>query len=178
MFSTILVLAGTTFQLLFRADKSVAQSFVTERSISRLAIQFRDDVHRSESGTMNVDSTTKKNDLILSDGRQFHLRYTVTKEGLARLIVDGDTITAREDYRLHDCQVRFEAVHGTDSQLLTLIIDRPGTVLLKNAPSKSPTRALSIQAFLNQHRSLVAIGDPTRPEADSKSNLETKEGSQ
>ena len=50
MLTTLLVLTGTTFHLLFRADKSVSQSFVTERSISRLAVQFRDDVHQSESG--------------------------------------------------------------------------------------------------------------------------------
>ena len=41
MMTVVIGLVGMTFHLLLRSEKLVSQSFVTERTISRLAVQFR-----------------------------------------------------------------------------------------------------------------------------------------
>ena len=99
----------------------------------------------------------------------------MTKEGLARLTVEGDTITAREDYHLPDCRIRFEDGTDTDSQLRTLIIERPGAVLTKNAQASHPTRSLPIQAYLNRFRPATPGDAATARASEPKASGETKE---
>lgn len=158
---TILALTGKTFHLLFRADKSVTQSFVTERAITRLSIQFRNDVHQAATGTIPVDSTSAGKELLLIDSGAGRVKYVVTKEGLARLVVDGETVTAREDYRLPDCEVRFASGGEADSTWRTLIIERPGSVITKNIVTVNPVRAITVQASLNRFRPPTSNSGPS-----------------
>lgn len=173
--TSILVLAGTSYHLLLRADKTVSQSFVTERTISQLAIQFRDDVHRSASGVINVDSATEKAELQLGDADQIRVKYLITGNGLVRLVIDGDAITAREDYRLPDCRIRFSAGDETDSPLRMLIIERPGAVLTKSVQAVNPRHALTIQASLDRFASPRAVGASTVAPDEANQDLKTKE---
>ena len=152
MISVMLTLAGMTFHLILRAEKSVSQSFVTERSISRLAIQFRDDVHRAEAGTINNDSQSSRSELNLDIASGSGIRYAVTTDGLARILVEDGTIVARDDFRLPECHVGFEAGNDADSKSRTLVIERPGAVIARKQYGSSPLRPLKIVAYLKQGR--------------------------
>lgn len=74
-------LTGMTFHLLLRTEKLVTQSFVIERSISQLAIQFRNDVHLSESGVVTSDSAAGTSELVLGSTNETKLRYVTSRTG-------------------------------------------------------------------------------------------------
>ncbi len=147
---TVFILSGVTFHLLLRSEKVVAQSFVTERSISRLAVQFREDVHRSKSGTVVASTTGTAFEMILADANRFCARYVITKDGLARLLVEQDLVTAREDFRLPDCRVEFGSGTEADPFVKTLVIARPSAAPSRNSEVPRPFRPLEIQAHLNR----------------------------
>ncbi|MEI8017920.1 MAG: prepilin-type N-terminal cleavage/methylation domain-containing protein, partial [Schlesneria sp.] len=103
MLTVVIGLVGMTFHLLLRSEKLVTQSFVTERTISRLAIQFRDDVHQSETGVLTGGTENDKPTLTLGNTSGSQIRYLVTADGLVRLLETHDRVTARDDFRLPDC---------------------------------------------------------------------------
>ena len=93
MMTIVIGLVGMTFHLLLRSERLVAQSFVTERTISRLAIQFRDDVHQSEIGALSSGSESDKPVLTLANSSGTQIRYQVIADGLARVLVSNDQVT-------------------------------------------------------------------------------------
>ena len=150
-FLTLLMsLTGMTFHLLFRSEKLVTQSFVTERAISQLSIQFRNDVHLSESGVVTSDSAAETAELLLSlpDGLTIH--YLAKRAALIRLQKEGERIVTREDYRLTDCRPVLLAGPDSDVSLRTLLIARPGATIVQKEHQPLPLRSLRIEARLNR----------------------------
>ena len=150
MMMVILSLAGMTFHLLLRTEKVVSQSFVTERAISRLSVQFRDDVHRSERGELTGDIGNEKRELTLGDASGIRIRYAVTADGIARLLVDRDAVVARDDFRLPECHVSIAAEDIANLSLRTLVIERPGAMIVQKQQAPPPLRPLRIEAHLNR----------------------------
>ena len=170
MMATVLALTATTFHLLLRSEKSVSQSFVTERAVSRLAVLFRDDVHQSESGVVTAKTDSTRCELALGDANGVRVRYVETKEGLARLIFDGDTMVARDDFRLTDCHVRITAGDDPGSFVRSLVIERPGAAIIKSAKAVAPLRKLEIQAYLNR----LVPRSSDEPKSDRRATEESK----
>ncbi len=150
MMTTVIGLVGMTFHLLLRSEKLVSQSFVTERTISRLAIQFRDDVHQSETGALSNGSESDKPVLTLANATGTQIRYLVIADGLARVLVTNDRVTARDDFRMPDCHISLSAGSDDGSTLRRLVIERPGAVLVKKHQEAVPHRAMKIDAHLKR----------------------------
>lgn len=162
MMSTVILLTGATFHILFRSEKAVTLSFVTERAVARLSVQFRDDVHEAESVSVKLGPDDAQREFVLSDANGVRVRYVMTKDGLARLSMDGNEVSAREDFRLPDCHVRYVDGEHIDVALKTLVIERPGATAIRPPNGVRPLRALEIQARLNRFSgasSLKAAGN-------------------
>ena len=155
MMTVVIALVGMTFHLLIRSEKMVSQSFLTERTISQLAVQFRDDVHRSETGVITGGSERDQPELVLGNANGIKIRYAVTADGLVRLIVTDCQVTARNDFRLPDCRVSFSSGPDDESSLRRLVIERPGAVLVKKHQESVPFRAMKIDAHLKPKDRLV-----------------------
>ncbi len=164
MLTVVIGLVGMTFHLLLRSEKLVTQSFVTERTISRLSIQFRDDVHQSETGVLTSGSENDKPTLTLGNTSGYQIRYVVIANGLVRLIETHDQVTARDDFRLPDCHISISAGSDRESSLRKLVIERPGAALIKKHQEAVPLRAMQINAYLTRNDRLV----------NEKTNVETK----
>ena len=164
MMTIVIGLVGMTFHLLLRSERLVAQSFVTERTISRLAIQFRDDVHQSETGVLTGGSENDKPALTLGNTSGNQIRYVVIAEGLVRLLETHDRVTARDDFRLPECHISIFAGSDGESSLRRLVIERPGAALVKKHQEAVPLRAMQIDAYLTRKDRLV----------NEKSNVEMK----
>ena len=164
MLTVVIGLVGMTFHLLLRSEKLVTQSFVTERTISRLAIQFRDDVHQSETGVLTGGTENDKPTLTLGNTSGSQIRYLVTADGLVRLLETHDRVTARDDFRLPDCNLSIFAGSDDESSLRRLVIERPGAALVKKHQEAFPLRAMRIDAYLTRKDRLVS----------DKANVETK----
>jgi prepilin-type N-terminal cleavage/methylation domain-containing protein len=145
--TVIVMLVGMTFHLLLRSEKLVTQSFVTERTISRLAIQFREDVHQSDTGVLTSMTEGAKLELALGNASEIQIRYLAINDGLVRLIVTDETVTSRDDFRLPDCHVSFVAGQEAESSLRRLV---------KKHQESVPLRALKIDAYLNQKSGLAS----------------------
>ena len=150
MFSFMMTLSGMTFHLLMRSEKMVSQSFVTERALSKLAIDFRDDVHRAKSGTMPASegASIQQLDLDFTDGTS--ARYLIDKNRVTRSLMKADTLTAREDFRLPDCQIRFAPVIDSDPRVRRLIIERPAPTMTRNSRAPQPKRPIVMDAYLGR----------------------------
>src|SRR4051812_8812620 len=72
--AALMSFAAVIFHLLFRAENEVTGSFVLERTISRLAVQFRDDVHRADVGTVMPTGSNTRSELRLSGQNDFNVR--------------------------------------------------------------------------------------------------------
>jgi prepilin-type N-terminal cleavage/methylation domain-containing protein len=160
--TVMMSLVGMTFHLLLRTEKLVSQSFVTERAISRLAVQFRDDVHQAETGLLTSDANPGKYELALGDSRGIRVRYAATEKGLVRLSVDRDQVVSREDYRLPECQISISTGQGDEASLRTLIIERPGATIVQYEQRPRPLRSLRIEAHL--HRQALTEVNSTPPD--------------
>lgn len=156
MLSVLLALTGTTFYFLMRSEKSVTQSLVTERSVSRLANQFRDDVHQSIRCEQAGGVGEKKTELTLKTDDQHQVQYRTTKGGLTRYQVEAGNAVAREDYRLPECEIHFESDGESNPTLCTLVIQRPGAVMMRTPRGAIPLRALKIQARVMNQGVVVA----------------------
>ena len=154
MLTVMLSLAGTTFYLLLRAEKGVSQSFVTERTISKLAIQFRDDVHQAGISEWSGDQAAMTQTLTLKNDRGNTIVYKVTPNVLSRIHFEHDVILGREDFLLPECEILFEKDNGGVGSLRSLVIQRPGAMVIKNQQLPQPLRPLRIEAHLNHLGSL------------------------
>jgi prepilin-type N-terminal cleavage/methylation domain-containing protein len=165
MLTVMISLAGMTFHLLLQSEKQVTQSFVTERVVSQLAVQFRDDAHQSTSAavTTDPDSATSKMEFGRSSGTW--CRYLSTAEGVTRLLLKDESVVSREDYRLPDCLISFAAGEGTGTSIRTLLIDRPGIRLVKKERMPSPRRLLRIDAHLGLQLETAEASIPSTQDA-------------
>lgn len=145
----LMTLTGMTFHLLLRTERMVSQSFVTERAISKLATDFRNDVHRATSATTPTSDEQADQELDLDLGNGTHVRYQSGQNLMTRLLVKGDTVAAREDFRLPDCQTSFLADASTPN-LRRLRIERPGSSITRDSQAPRPLQPLVIEANLNR----------------------------
>ncbi len=169
MFATATMLTGMTFFLLMKSEKLVSQSFVTERTIARLAERFREDVHRSQKADLNVvdETSGSPNQLTLVDSEGRQIRYRSTKGGIARLTLNDETIFARDDFQLPDCHSSLARGTESDPLLCRLIIQRPGVTITRNAQAPHPLRSLDIRAHLNR-RQFSASAPGGQPEKNGQ----------
>jgi len=173
MLTMIISLAGMTFHLLLRADKSVLQAFVTERTISRLAILFREDVHRADAGVIEAEAEQTPQRLSLESPGRDPVRYAVTEEGIVRLTLEHGSVVARDDFVLPECEVFLTAGDADAVALRTLVIERPAASLVGKRQDQAPRRQLKIEAYL--HRPYQGqTAQPTQP-SDPAESLESAE---
>ncbi len=175
MLSVVLSLTGMTFYLLMRSERLVTQSFVTERTISRLAVLFRDDVHQSETGTVIEPTEALPNELALETASGIRVRYRVTKQGVARLLLEQDEIVSRDDFRLPECNVQIAAEDQSALGLRILEIKRPTTTVTKNSHAPRPLRTLAIQAYLNRRQPALAQTVSPEPLAPATNLLQEED---
>jgi prepilin-type N-terminal cleavage/methylation domain-containing protein len=169
--TVMISLVGTTFHLLLRTEKLVSQSFVTERSISSLAVQFRNDVHQAETGVVTGDASTGHYLLVLGDSVSPRVRYEISPASLVRFLVDGDQVVSREDYRLPECRVSIEGVSELNPLLRSLMIQRPGATIVQKEQMPRPLRSLRIDAFLHRFDWKNLANGDGKDDADSTEAL-------
>ena len=175
MLTTMLTLAGTTFYLLLRSEKGVAQSFVTERTISKLAIQFRDDVHQAAISESSVDEAAMMQTLTLKHDRGNIIVYQVTPKGLSRIHFEQDVNMGREDFLLPECEILFETDKAGLGSLRSLVIQRPGAIVIKNQQLPQPLRSLRIEAHFNRLGSLREQSVPAKDAVPTTKPADTEE---
>lgn len=150
MLTTLFGIMGVTFNLLLRMDKAVLQGFVTERTISRLAILFRDDIHQATEGIVVEETELTLQPRSMGRDAGVSVRYVVTDQGVTRLTRDQGAVVARDDFVLPDCEITFVSGEGDEAQRRVLSIRRPAASPLGKRHEYAPLRQLNIEAYLSK----------------------------
>lgn len=173
MISTVLLMTGPLFHRMFLADQLSARAALMEMTTSRLAIQFRQDVHASQTATRKVDAASGQQSLELQSESSPTIVYFFEAGRVRRYVMGDEGPSSGETYRLPSCRVEFLAPEGTTAddkapivnrQLVTLVIERPHTPLSgSNLPARS--RSLTLDAELGRDRRLTAPVSPLEAKA-------------
>lgn len=174
MMSAVLLMTGPLFHRMFLADQVSARAALLEITTSRLAIQFRHDVHAAQSATRVVDAASGQHRLELQSKSSPPIVYLSGASQVRRNVMDGgEGPTSQETYRLPGCRIEFLAPdvttaddkgHRANPQFVTLVVERPHAPLSGSSlPARS--RALTLDAELGRDRRLTARIAPSAAKA-------------
>lgn len=173
MITAILAMVGTLFHRMFQAEQGSARTALMEQTTSRLATQFRRDVHAAENveRRSSPDGTVPILELKPQPDGTAIVVYTGGSDQVQRELVEAGETKARETFRLPKCAMSFPESTDADSnsnpQLVTLLIERPHSTLTAN-PQVAPTmRRLPLEAELGHDHRLGM--QPVKPSTKSRS---------
>ena len=162
--SALFSMVGVVFHRLFLSEQVAMRAALTERTVSRLADQFRRDVHaattatRSENGDGRASSLAllSSHDVAAEPNAAAKVIYSFNDgEVLRELIADGKT-TSREVYRLPECRLRLPATTTEGKvEVVSLIIERQGSTITPQPQATRPRRSLAIEAALGRDDQLA-----------------------
>ena len=162
--SALFSMVGVVFHRLFLSEQVAMQAALTERTVSRLADQFRRDVHSTNTAIPEAgDGTTRALKLMHAEmGRvkDFPAIAYSAREGEVireQFGVDGKSLS-REVYRLPECRMSFpNQTEDVDGVMVSLAIERQGSTITPQPQAVRPRRSLVIEAFLSRD-DLLALG--------------------
>ena len=157
--SALFSMVGVVFHRLFLSEQVAMRAALTERTVSRLADQFRRDVHAATDSLRFVsadDGPASSLILMSSQGMTVAsapvtVSYSIRESELLReLAVDGKTVN-REVYRLPECQLWLPvSTNEGEVEMVSLIIQRQGSTITPQPQSARPWRSLVIEAALGR----------------------------
>ena len=178
--STLFSMVGVVFHRLFLSEQVAMRAALTERTVSRLADQFRRDVHvamtamHAEAGKESLVSLVLKTspNAGVEGSDPTTVVYSIDDgEVIREAFVDGKT-ASREVYRLPECQMRFPAsTNEVTIEMVSLVIERQGSTVTPQPQAVRPRRSLVIEAALGRDTKLaatVALKSPASVKEESK----------
>ncbi len=180
--SIIFSMVGVMFHRLFLSEQVAMRAALVERTVSRLADQFRRDVHASSTAMrIGNDGVAAGLTLTSSTGaaaepnaapKVIYVIYSFNDgEVLRELVADGKT-TGREVYRLPECRLRLPAATSEGRvEMVGLVIERRGSTVTPQPQATRPWRSLVIEAALGRDGKLgqaLVSKQPETAQEDSK----------
>lgn len=155
MATAVLVMIGTIFHRMFQAEQGSARTALMERTTSRLAIQFRRDVHAARSAIRKTspDGTAPILELKSQSDSTAAVVYFGGRDEVRRELVESGETKARETYRLPKCASTFPQLPDPDPakpHIVSLVIERPHSTLTANPQAIPTLRGLALEAELGR----------------------------
>lgn len=152
-------MVGVVFHRLFLSEQLAMRAALTERTVSRLADQFRRDVHSATTATFIENEAGLASSLVLMSSRDTvagastpaNVVYSIHKGDVLRELIADGKATSREFYRLPECQMRLAT--STDEakvEMVSLAIERQGSTVTPQPQAARPRRSLAIEAALGR----------------------------
>jgi len=157
VFSATMILTGMVFFRLFQSEQTATRTTLIQLTISRLADQFRRDVHAADAVQWkDVNGATVLE--LTSGSPPFRVSYTAVANSLQRDVISASD-PHRETYRLPEVQVSFpHSVVGQTDRSIRLAVLRPRATATTDPQSIHPLRELVIEAELGRdHRLITGI---------------------
>lgn len=141
--SVLLGFVAQTFHTLRRAERASAQSLTQSVNLSRLARQFRHDVHAArQAERATADNQPEQLRLMRPDGTT--ILWSTTDDSVTRGEQRDGTRTAQERYRVGPARLRFDL--SDDGTQAALIVGPPAVTPGIPAPPTGP-KPLRIEAI-------------------------------
>lgn len=114
--SVIMAVAGAAFAAMMKADGAARNAVVGRTNLSRLAVQFRNDVRAARAASLEGGAQTLR--VTLPDDTV--AVYRIMPEEIERVRQRGDEILGREEYRLPGSRAHFE-IDRSDPPVIALV---------------------------------------------------------
>ena len=166
-------MVGVVFHRMFLSEQVAMRAALTERAISRLADQFRHDVHSTNAAIPEVDDGTIRTlKLVHAETDRVQafpaIVYSIRDDEVTReqFGTEGKPLS-REVYRLPECRVSFpdQTEEMADHVMIRLAIERQGSTITPQPQATRPWRSLAIEAILSRDDRLVQAFTATSPAA-------------
>ena len=172
--SALFGMVGVILHRMFLSEQVAMRSAMTERTVSRLAVQFRRDVHAATTVTRVETENGQASNLVLASSHDAttgasplaNVVYSIGEgEVIRELVADGKT-TSREVYRLPECRVHLPAsTNEAAVEMVSLVIERQGSTITPQPQATRPHRSLAIEAALGRDDKLVLALTTKSPES-------------
>jgi type II secretory pathway pseudopilin PulG len=143
--SMVMLISVRTITLLMRADASGGKSLVAGTSLSRLAHQFRLDVHAAWDAQLVTPEESGEARLQLSLPESTIVEYRPFAEKILRTIRRGEKTTSREDFHLLRGENRFE-ISEDKIQIISLVHVRNTAKSYEKSPVHEGEKEIRIEA--------------------------------
>ena len=166
-------MVGVVFHRMFLSEQVAMRAALTERTVSRLADQFRRDVHAATTAmrTENGDGLASSLFLMSSDAAAgpnaaTNVIYSFHDGDVLRELVAEGKTASREVYRLPECRLRLPAAANEGTvEMFSLVIERQGSTITPQPQATRPWRSLVIEAVLGRDDKLVQAVASKSPES-------------
>ena len=173
--SVIFSLVGAVFQRLFLSEQSAMRAALVEQTVSRLADQFRRDIHAATFAEIDTqrEGATGSLGLFEANRDQPAIVYVVLTDEVIREQRAADaTVSHREVFRLPECRISF-ATQVTEAEVsfIRLAIARQHSTITPQPQATRPYRTLAVEAALGRDRVIrknVKPMPPTAKQEESK----------
>lgn len=173
--SVIFSLVGAVFQRLFLSEQSAMRAALVEQTVSRLADQFRRDIHAATFAEIDTqrEGATGSLGLFEANRDQPAIVYVVLTDEVIREQRAADaTVSHREVFRLPECRISFATqVAEAEVSFISLSIARQHSTITPQPQATRPYRTLAVEAALGRDRVIrknVKPMPPTAKQEESK----------
>ena len=173
--TVILSLVGAVFQRLFLSEQTAMRAALIERTVSRLADQFRRDIHAATGASIdtNREGATGALELFEANRDQPAVVYVARTDEVIREQHAADaSVTHREVFRLPDCRVSFfDQAEQPDVPFVSLAIERQHSTITPQPQAARPYRTLVVEAALGRDNRLTTklkLKSPAATQEESK----------
>ena len=167
--TVIFSLVGAVFQRLFLSEQSAMRAALIEQTVSRLADQFRRDIHAATFAEIDThrEGATGSLGLFEANRDQPAIVYVILTDEVRRERRAADSsVSHREVYRLPECRVAFAVqVAEADVSFISLSIARQHSTITPQPQATRPYRTLVVEAALGRDNRLTTRFKPTLPAA-------------
>ena len=167
--TVIFSLVGAVFQRLFLSEQSAMRAALIEHTVSRLADQFRRDIHAATFAEIDTqrEGATGSLGLFEANRDQPAIVYVIlTDEVLREQRAADNRVSHREVYRLPECRASFAVqVAEADVSFISLSIERQHSTITPQPQATRPYRTLVVEAALARDNRLTTNLKPKPPAA-------------
>ena len=167
--SVIFSLVGAVFQRLFLSEQSAMRAALIEQTVSRLADQFRRDIHAATFAEVDThrEGATGSLGLFEANRDQPAIVYVILTDEVRRERRAADSsVSHREVYRLPECRIAFAVqVAEAEVSFLSLSIARQHSTITPQPQASRPYRTLVVEAALGRDNRLTTSLKPKLPAA-------------
>jgi hypothetical protein len=152
--TTILSVTGATILcVLMAAERCGAETVIVERSLTRLALRLRSDLHAAEAAEVRSGDGAAAEFLDVQHSGGRRVRYACRPDEVTRDVFEGETVRERDGFRLPGGESRFEGVD--DGAPLAFVHRRPQERLIETGGDRvqaAPLREVRIEAVVGWDR--------------------------
>lgn len=148
--SVIMAITGAAFARMMSVDRAARRAVVSRANLSRLSVQFRNDVRAAGAASLAVGDGDRPQQLNVTRPDGTVAAYRITPEGVERVLRRGMETLGREEYQFPGSRHRFE-IDRADPTVMALVQTQVLTTESRVDGTAPAGRVVRIEAVRGRH---------------------------